>query len=287
MALTRRLARPLLASIFVVGGLDALRHPSGKVPKASAVTEPLRENVPATAGLDTETLVRINGGVQIGAGVLLATGRFRRLASLILMGSLVPTTYAGHRFWEETDDTARAQQKMHFVKNLGLLGGLLLAAVDTEGEPSLSWRAKRRAQALRPRAKHDGESPDLGSVSKGVVAAVPAVAGAAAKSGNRAARRVQRARRQAARYVKTTGLDVAHRAADGRQELHDATGAAAASIRESRSGAVQAVQHAGGALASAARQLEPLAESAVHAGAELTERACDALAKVGDGLLTS
>jgi uncharacterized membrane protein YphA (DoxX/SURF4 family) len=286
MALTRRLARPLLASIFVVGGLDALRHPEGKVKKASAVTEPLQENVPAAAGLDTETMVRINGGVQVVAGVLLATGRFRRLASLILMGSLVPTTYAGHRFWEETDEATRAQQKMHFVKNLGLLGGLLLAAVDTEGEPSLSWRAKRRAQALRPhRATHgDGESGDLGSVSKAVVAAVPAVAGAAAKSGNRAARRAQRASRHVARHVKATGLDVAHTAADGRAELHDATAAAAANIRESRNGAVQAVQQAGGALASAARQLEPLAESAVRAGAELTERAGDALAKVGDRL---
>ena len=96
----------------------------------------------ACHALDTETVVRVNGGVQIVAGVLLATGRFRRLACLFLMGSLIPTTYAGHRFWEETDETARSQQRMHFLKNLGLLGGLILAAVDTEGAPSLGWRAK-------------------------------------------------------------------------------------------------------------------------------------------------
>jgi hypothetical protein len=34
---------------------------------------------------------------------------------------------------------------MHFLKNLGLLGGLILAAFDTEGKPSVSWRARRRA----------------------------------------------------------------------------------------------------------------------------------------------
>jgi putative oxidoreductase len=178
MALTRRLARPLLASIFVVGGLDAFRHPAGKAKKASAVTEPLHENVPAIADLDTETLVRLNGAVQVIAGMLLATGRFRRGASLILMGSLVPTTYAGHRFWEETDEIARAQQQMHFVKNLGLLGGLILAAVDTEGEPSLSWRAKRSVRALDLGCglRHIGSSTDIGSASKAVIAAVPAVA---------------------------------------------------------------------------------------------------------------
>ena len=143
MALSRRIARPLLASIFIGGGIDAVRHPAGKVAKATVVIEPIRE----AAGLDTldvEAVVRLNGCVQVAAGLLLATGRFRRLACLVLMGSLIPTTYAGHRFWEETDEAARTQQKMQFLKNLGLMGGLILAAVDTEGAPSLGWRTKRR-----------------------------------------------------------------------------------------------------------------------------------------------
>src|SRR5580700_7735454 len=147
MALTRRIARPMLASIFVVEGWDAVQHPAGKVKKVEVVTEPLDDNV-GRIPLDPETLVRINGAVQIGAGVLLATGRFRRLASLVLIGSIVPTTYAGHRFWEETDEVTRAQQRTHFLKNVGLLGGLILAAVDTEGEPPLGWRAKRRVHQV-------------------------------------------------------------------------------------------------------------------------------------------
>ncbi len=145
MALTRVVARPMLSAIFIAGGLDALRNPDGKVKAAEAVTGPLAERVPALAG-DPRTLVRLNGAVQVGAGVMLATGTFRRLAALALIGSIVPTTYAGHRFWEETDDSARTQQVTHFLKNVGLLGGLVLAAVDTEGRPSLGWRARRRAR---------------------------------------------------------------------------------------------------------------------------------------------
>ena len=50
---------------------------------------------------------RINGAVQVAAGLMLATGRFPRLSSALLAGSLVPTTLAGHRFWEEEDETRR------------------------------------------------------------------------------------------------------------------------------------------------------------------------------------
>jgi uncharacterized membrane protein YphA (DoxX/SURF4 family) len=139
MALTRRLARPLLAGIFVSGGLDALQHPETKAGKASTVTDALAESGVIQA--DTETLVRVNGAVQVAAGTLLALGKFPRLAAAALVGSLLPTTVAGHPFWEEQDPKARAAQRVHFLKNLSVLGGLILAATDTEGRPSLSWRA--------------------------------------------------------------------------------------------------------------------------------------------------
>jgi uncharacterized membrane protein YphA (DoxX/SURF4 family) len=63
-----------------------------------------------------------------------------RLAALALAASLVPTTYAGHPFWGETDKQVRGQQRTHFVKNLGLLGGLLLTA----GEPRKRRSSRRR-----------------------------------------------------------------------------------------------------------------------------------------------
>lgn len=145
MSLTRRLARPLLASIFVYGGYGALREPGGRSKLAEPVALPIAERVPGLPA-DADTLVRINAGVQLGAGLLLATGRLRRPAALALLASIVPTTLAGHRFWESNDDGDRAQQTIHFLKNLGLAGGLLLAAVDADGAPSLGWRARRRAE---------------------------------------------------------------------------------------------------------------------------------------------
>ncbi len=161
----RRIARPMLAAVFVSGGIDTLRNPKPRVQTAEPVIdktvgqvaekvnqvrdkvpEQVRAKLPAQVPSDAETLVKANAAAQVGAGVALALGKFPRLAALVLAGSIVPTTVAGHRFWEEDVPSVRASHRTHFFKNLGLLGGLLLAAADTHGKPSLSWRAKRAAR---------------------------------------------------------------------------------------------------------------------------------------------
>ena len=145
MTISRHVARPLLASIFVVGGVDALRNPESKVPAAEDVAEPVASKLPGLGGMDTEQLVRLNGGVQAAAGTLLAIGRVPRLSALALAASIVPTTAAGHRFWEY-EGGQRANHQIHFFKNVSLLGGLLLAALDTEGRPGVVWRTRHATE---------------------------------------------------------------------------------------------------------------------------------------------
>jgi uncharacterized membrane protein YphA (DoxX/SURF4 family) len=149
----------MLAAMFVVGGLDQLKHPSTKADTA----RPLVEKLAPAIGLpdDTELLVRANGAAMVGAGALLALGRLPRLASTVLAATLVPTTVAAHSFWNEQDPKVRAQQKVQFFKNVSLLGGLLIAAVDTAGKPGLAYRAHmvndsahRTARQTRREARH-------------------------------------------------------------------------------------------------------------------------------------
>ncbi len=159
MTLVRRLARPLLASMFVVGGVDQVKHPGRKAETA----RPLVEKLAPRLGLpdDTELLVRANGVAMVTAGTMLALGRFPRTSAMVLAGTLLPTTVAAHQFWREDDPEVRAVQKTQFFTNLGLLGGVLLAAVDTEGKPGLAYRAhlasesvQRSARTARREAKH-------------------------------------------------------------------------------------------------------------------------------------
>ncbi|MGA9873592.1 MAG: DoxX family membrane protein [Rhodococcus sp. (in: high G+C Gram-positive bacteria)] len=148
--LVRRIARPLMSTIFIAGGIDALRNPAPRAKAATPLIEQGQDALPdsVTTNIpdDPETLVRINGAIQVGGGILLATGKAPRIASLALAGTLIPTTLAGHAFWEETDPAAKAAQRTQFFKNVSLLGGLLIAAVDTEGKPSLAWRGRRAAR---------------------------------------------------------------------------------------------------------------------------------------------
>ena len=159
MTATRLVARPLLASMFVVGGANALKNAPALAAKAKPVTDRLRPALEKAVPQvkipeDTVTLVRVNAAAQVVAGLALARGRAPRLSSGVLAASLLPTTVAGHQFWNETDPAAKANQRIHFFKNLSMLGGLMLASVDTEGQPGVAWRAKHAATGVRREAKH-------------------------------------------------------------------------------------------------------------------------------------
>ena len=147
----------MLSSVFFLGAWSALKNSDKLAAKASKVTDAvvpkLREaGVPVPE--DPSTLVKINAATQIVAAAALATGRAPRLSSAVLGASLVPTTLAGHAFWDETDPAARQQQKLQFAKNLSVLGGLVLASLDTEGKPGVAWRARRAARDLSRESRH-------------------------------------------------------------------------------------------------------------------------------------
>lgn len=161
MTVTRLIARPMLASMFVVGGVNALKNAEGAAVRAKPVTDkvvPLAQKVSPSAPTDAVTWVRINGVTQVLAGLALATGRAPRLSALTLAASLVPTTVAGHPYWQESDPEAKATQRIHFFKNVSMLGGLMIAGVDTDGRPGLAWRARRAASDVRREAKHVGKA---------------------------------------------------------------------------------------------------------------------------------
>jgi putative oxidoreductase len=176
----------MVASIFVIQGFDTFRHPEKVAPRAEPVVRPLADRftvVPAK----TEDAVRLNGAVQMVAGTLLALGRFPRLSALALAATLVPTTAAGHRFWEAEEDADRTQQRIHFLKNLSMFGGLLITAADTSGQPSLAWRTRHGARAAGREAGRTAQ----------------AARREAGRTAQAARREAQTARREARRTVET------------------------------------------------------------------------------------
>lgn len=124
----RRLTRPLLGAIFVVSGYDVMRNPEPRARTAEPVIRQMSEIIPVFPSEPVQA-VRLNAAVHLVAGSMLALGILPRLSALTLAGSMIPTTYGGHRFWEYEDKMQRAQQQAHFLKNLAILGGLLTEAL--------------------------------------------------------------------------------------------------------------------------------------------------------------
>ena len=172
MTPTRLLARPLLASAFAVGAVSALKNAPALAEKAKPVTDRIVPVIDKAAPQlpiphDPVTLVRLNAATQLLAAVALARGTAPRISSAVLAASLAPTTVAGHAFWNESDPAAKQAQKLHFFKNLSMLGGLMLASVDTEGRPGLAWRAQNAGRAARREAKHLRREAKLAAKSIG------------------------------------------------------------------------------------------------------------------------
>jgi uncharacterized membrane protein YphA (DoxX/SURF4 family) len=168
MAVLRTFARPMLASIFVIHGYDAVLRPERIVPAAEPVVRRIARVVPVVPA-DTATAVRLNAGVQLVAGTMLSLGRLPRLSALALAATLLPTTVAGHHFWDVEDDTERAGQRVQFLKNLSMLGGLLITAADTAGKPSLAWRTRHAARAAHRDTVVGCRAARLGAVSGAAV----------------------------------------------------------------------------------------------------------------------
>lgn len=113
--------RLLLSGIFIVGGWGAFRNPGGRPKKVAAAGIP-----------QPEQAVVLNGALMIFAGLLLSLGITPRIAAALLIGSMIPTTFVGHPFWKEKPGPERENHMIQFLKNLGLIGGLLMVLMEKD-----------------------------------------------------------------------------------------------------------------------------------------------------------
>jgi uncharacterized membrane protein YphA (DoxX/SURF4 family) len=247
--LIRRIARPMLSAAFISRGIDALRSPKSAADAArptleglSKLPDPVGTNVPSNA----ETVARVNAAVQIGGGLLLATGRLPRVASAALALTVVPGSLGGQRFWSESDPQRKADERRAFLTDVSLIGGLIIAAVDTEGKPSLGWRGRRAAH----------------KVSEAVSAALPA---GAATGGALADSALAEKVGHGLQVGAERGRELAHVAAERGAEL------------------AEVARERGAEWAEVARERAPeLAETARERGAEFADVARERAAELAD-----
>ncbi len=110
------LGRVLLSAIFILSGL-------GKIPNFSGVAQMMAgKGIPlATVALVITLLI------EIGGGLMVLTGFKARWAALVIALWLVPVTLVFHHFWG-IPEAAKQEQMINFLKNVAIMGGLLILA---------------------------------------------------------------------------------------------------------------------------------------------------------------
>ena len=149
--LLRRIARPLLAAVSVANGVETLINPKPKIEAATPLLAKGQGMLPTNQPVDPGLIVQAGAAVKITAGLMMALGWAPRLAATVLAVELIPSTVAEHPFWAGGYPDDRKAHRQHFIKNVGVLGGLLLAI--TAGKPAAVKRVKKGAKKLARKAR--------------------------------------------------------------------------------------------------------------------------------------
>lgn len=127
--------RVLIAAIFLMSGLGKIADPQGT------------QQYMAGMGMTVATTVFYLGAVvlEVGGALSVLLGYRARLGAAALLVFMIPTTLIFHANFGDQNQT------IHFMKNLAMMGGLLLVAAHGAGRISLD-----AATGL----ERDAEGPD-------------------------------------------------------------------------------------------------------------------------------
>jgi putative oxidoreductase len=128
-ALTDPIARILISAIFVVSGIMKLTNFSATANMIGQRGIPL-----PTAATAIAILIELLGAAMI------IVGWQTKLAAWIQFIYLIPVTLMYHNFWTAPPQM-HDMQMMNFLKNVGIMGGLLILAVRGAGASSVDSSA--------------------------------------------------------------------------------------------------------------------------------------------------
>jgi uncharacterized membrane protein YphA (DoxX/SURF4 family) len=294
--LIRRIARPLLSAAFIGQGVEALRNPAialeATEPTVAALRnlpEPYGDKVPS----NPETAARINAAVQIGGGLLLATGKMPRVASAALAFTVIPGSLGGHLFWTESDPERKAQKRRDLLTDLSLLGGLIIAAADTAGKPSLGWRGRRAAgrisEAVAVALPLDGSDDSVldselaERIAHGLQVGAERSRELASTAAERGAPLVEAARKRGGELASTAAEKSAPVVKKARKKARKRGAELAEAVREHGAELADTARERGSELADIARERgSEWADIARERGSELGERAYERGSELAD-----
>jgi putative oxidoreductase len=122
------IARILIAPLFLVAGYNKLMAVAGTAGYFAKLGFPM-----------PEIMVWVAIAIEIGGGLLLLIGWKTRWVSWLLIAFVAVATFMAHRFWA-VDAAQYANQLNAFLKNIAVIGGLLMFVTHGPGSASVDKR---------------------------------------------------------------------------------------------------------------------------------------------------
>ncbi|GLU46734.1 DoxX family membrane protein [Nocardiopsis ansamitocini] len=171
MGVIRNQARRLLAAPFLLDGLASLRDPAPRAKELEPTVHRLSARYTWLPD-DPELVVRVQGAASVLGATLLIAGKANRSACVLLAAQSVPTLLADLRAARGGDPQERSRLRATAVKDLSLLGALVLAATEPKKRPSPLRREtehavdRARRGSARVRAKAERQARALAARSR-------------------------------------------------------------------------------------------------------------------------
>lgn len=122
------IGRLMLAAIFIVSGVDKISGFQGLIGAIAS------KGLPMAEVLAVATIV-----IEIAAGLMLVAGWKSRWAAFLLAGFTAIVTVLFHNFWA-MPEAQKMMQQIQFMKNVAIIGGLLLVMAFGPGRISVDKR---------------------------------------------------------------------------------------------------------------------------------------------------
>ena len=117
----KHLAILVYSSMLYVGGWQQAQEPTGRAERARSQGMPV-----------PDALVQVSGWGMIAGALALHVASLRHPAALMLAFQLLPITWIGHRFWDMDEGPQRSQNRIHFFKNVSMIGAALYIAATAD-----------------------------------------------------------------------------------------------------------------------------------------------------------
>jgi putative oxidoreductase len=125
--------RIMLSAIFLLAAVG------NKIPHFNDVAKLMGDK-----GIPAAQVMLVGAIVFLIAGSLsIILGYKARIGATLLLIFLVLATYYFHDFWHATSDKEKQDQMIHFLKNVSMMGAMLLIIANGTGPMSLDEKVSR------------------------------------------------------------------------------------------------------------------------------------------------